>query len=174
MEITLTYIISQIFSTLGLICFGLTFSTKKRKTILILSILMSVFYSFEFLFLGSLTGCVIKLIGILRGVWFYFEIKKFNKNLIVSLLFIELLTVVFGILTWKSVLLSLIPIGANMIYAYALWQKNNKVYKVLTFTVSALWIGFSVLIKSLVGVVSRIIILCLQFVQFMLDITKKN
>lgn len=169
-----TFLFSQICSGVGLIFFALTFLSRDRNKILFLSILMAVFYSLEYLLLGSVTGCVVKIIGIVRGVWYFLELKRYNKNSLVSMLTIEILTVFLSIITWKSVEFSLLPMLANIIYAYALWQKNNKVFKVLTVLTSCLWLIFSFYIGSIVGAVSRSIIVSVQFIIFMFDITKKN
>lgn len=168
------YILSQICSFVALIFFALTFATKRKNTILQYSVLMALFYSLEYLLLGSLTGFLVKLIGVFRGIWYYFELKIKGENSHISLILVVVLTIVSAIFTWKSVTLTLIPVIANLLYAYALWQKDSKKLKIISFFVSCLWIVFSFYVNSIVGVISRIIILIVQFILFMFDIRKND
>lgn len=158
------YLLSQLCVLVAVIFFSATYLTKNHNKILLFTSIAALFYGLEYLLLGSLTGFVLNLIAILRGVFFFLE-NRYKKNAsIFSLIGIEVLILLLGVLSWKSLAMSLIPIIANLLFTYAVWQKNNNVYRVISFMYSACWILFNIILLSVLGLVSEIVILIIEIV----------
>ena len=86
-------------------------------------------------------------VAIIRNLLF----SKYQKNkLNLSLIFI--LTLIASSFTFDSCF-CLFNIIATIIYTYALWQTNTKIYKLLGIIVNELMIVYDIYIKSIFGVI---------------------
>ena len=83
------------------------------------------------------------------------DLKKYEW---VSLAFVWLLGVVGAVITWNGIL-GTFAIVAGMIYAYSIWQKNDKVYDVLGIFACVFLIIYNVFIGSLFGVIMETILM---------------
>lgn len=171
---TLEYILSQICVLVAVIFFSATYFTKSHNKVLLLTSIAALFYGLEYLLLGSLTGFVLNLIAIVRGLVFFLEKKLKNKNSVISFVIIEILIIVFGVLTWKSVCISLLPIIANVLFCYAVWQNNNFVFRIMSLIYSGIWITFNIILMSVLGIITEIAILIVEIAGFALYLRGKT
>ena len=164
MELTTTYILSQIFTVVSYIFMAATYFTKDRKTILILSFMVVITNGIAFIFLNAYSGLAMCVVAILRNIIFLFgerenkKTDKMTKEDIIVLIGLYIISIVLGIFTYNGVL-SLLSIIGTMLYTYSVCQKNTKVYKILGIPVSALWICYNIYILSIFGVILESIML---------------
>lgn len=164
MELTLTYILSQVFIILNYIFLIITYQLKDRNKILFFNICSLTSAGLSYICLSAYTGIAMVIISILRNILFLFNEKKngisknITKNDIYMLIVIYILTIVFAIFTYTD-FLSLMSVFATMLYTYSVWQKSTKVYKRLGAPISLIWIIYNIYIKSLFGIILEIILM---------------
>ena len=154
MELTVIYVCSQIAVILTYIFFIVTYQVKKRKTILILSMLANVWLGISYFLLSAWAGVVTSIIAIVRSLVFVKFIKedKTNKTDIIILIIFGVIILTSGIITYDG-LLSLLPVFATIVYTYAVWQKDTQIYKQIGALVSVIWIAYNIYVESILGVV---------------------
>lgn len=147
MNLTFSYIMSQILVIVYYIIYSSTYHLKDNNKILKLGIIATVISAISYVFLNAYTGMAMCIVAIIRNLLFTKD-KKSVKNLII----IIILTIFSSIFTFNSYF-CLFNIIATIIYTYALWQKNTKLYKLLGIIVNGLMIIYDVYIKSVFGVI---------------------
>ena len=161
MELTLTYILSQVFIILNYILLVISYQSKNRKHILMINIASLTSACISYIFLNAKTGIAMAIVSIIRNIIFIFnneENNKITKKDIRILLFIYSLCIILAILTYETPL-SLMSVFATMLYTYSVWQKSTKVYKWLGAPISLIWIIYNIYIKSLFGIILEIILM---------------
>ena len=164
MNLSLPYIISQILVIVYYLIYSYTFHLKDNKKILIVGIIATIVSSISYLLLNAYTGMAMCFIAIIRNLLF----SKYQKNkLNLSLIFI--LTLIASSFTFSS-WFCLFNIIATIIYTYALWQTNTKIYKLLGIIVNGLMIVYDIYIGSIFGVV----LISIAFVNSSVGFVKEN
>ena len=162
--ITQQYIISQIIIVISYTCLALTYCIKRRKIILILSFLANFTNACAYLLLGAFTSASMCAISIGRDLIFIIDeklngkSKKTTKKDVLILIGIYIVAIISIIITfngWKSLIYAL----ASMLYTYSIWQKNNKIYKVLGIPCHILVVIESICIKSVMTIILQIVVL---------------
>ena len=116
----LTYLLSQICVILAVLFLGSTYLIKNKKIILFLTIMMSIFYGLQYLFLNAITGVFMNIVSIIRSIWFYINAKNKKKNSIIVLIVLFIIIIILELLSFKNIF-SLLPMIATMIFTYSLW-----------------------------------------------------
>ena len=164
MELTLTYILSQVFIIFNYIFLIITYQLKDRNKILLFNICSLMSAGLSYVCLSAYTGIAMVIIAILRNVLFIINEKKngisknITKNDIYMLIVIYILTIIFAMFTYDG-FFSLMSVFATALYTYSVWQKNTKVYKWLGAPISIIWIIYNIHIKSLFGIILEIILM---------------
>ena len=164
MEITIQYIISQIFIIISYIILASTYHRKDRKSILILNFLGQVSFVIAYIALGAWTGLSMTVVSMLRNIIFIIDENKngqrnnMNKIDVVVLIVMWMISIISAIFTYQG-FFSLLPVLATMIYTYAVCQKNIKTYKLLGIVTELLWTGYNLYIKSIFGILLETIML---------------
>ena len=70
MEITIQYIISQIFTIISYIFLALTYQVKNRKTVITFNLLAQVSFIVAYILLGAWSGLAMVFVAIVRNVIF--------------------------------------------------------------------------------------------------------
>lgn len=161
------FILSQICAIIAMMILGLTYIIKNKKQILFLCIFSSTMYALQYFLLCAYTGTIINILGIVRAVWFYLTKKQGRENTLTSLIILDLMFVLGTIVTWDGTL-SLLPCISLLIFTYATWHEDVKMYKWLVLPVSALWIIYNALVGSIVGWISESILLVVGIVGLLL------
>ena len=164
MDMSFTYILSQILVIVYYLIYSSTFHLKDSKKILILGIIATIISSISYLLLTAYTGMAMCFVAIIRNLLFTKE-----KNSSFNLILIFLLTVAASIFTYESYF-CLFNIIATLIYTYALWQKNTRIYKLLGILVNGLMIIYNIYIKSILGVV----LISIAFISSIAGYLKEN
>lgn len=174
MQITLNYVLSQIFSLLCFACFGITFFSKNQKNIRFLGILMNVFQAISYMFLNAVSGYATLIIAIIRNLIFF----KLNKQeyttsyklLLFGLLFVIVVT---GAITYTDIF-SLLPTLALILYTIGVWQKSPKVYKLLSIPNCLCWIIYNLSVASVVASIDEFVMLILSIIGYYKEIKPKR
>lgn len=164
MSLTIPYILSQILVIIYYLIYSYTFHLKDNNKILIFGVIATIISSISYILLNAYTGMAMCFIAIIRNLLF-----KTDKKSTFYLLFILILTVVASIFTFDSYF-CLFNIVATLIYTYAIWQTNTKIYKLLGIIVNGLMIIYDVYIQSILGV----ILISVAFISSLLGFFKEN
>ena len=136
MEITVTYVFSQIFTILMYILLAISYYAKNRKSVLILGFLSVIANGIAYILLKAYTGLAMCIVALIRNMIFLFdERKNINKDIItkkdiIILIILYLISIISAIFTYDGAL-SLLSVFATMIYTFSVWQKDTKRYKLL-------------------------------------------
>jgi len=179
MELTTTYIISQIFAILMYLLLGSTYYLKNRKTVLIINILAMIAQAISFLCLKAYTGLAMDIVAIIRNIVFVIDEKKNGKTeqnakkdiIILALLYV--ITILLSAFTYNG-LPSLFSVLGTFLYTYSVWQKNNNTYKLLGIPTSMSWIAYNIYVKSIFGIILESIVLICSGIGYILSKRKKT
>lgn len=164
MNLTLTYILSQILVGIYYLIYSWTFHLKDSNKILIVGIIATIISSISYVLLNAYTGMAMCFVAIIRNLLF----TKDKKNTL-NLTLIFILTLIASVFTFDSYF-CLFNIIATLIYTYALWQKDTKTYKLLGIIVNGLMIIYDIYIKSVLGV----IMISMAFISSIVGFAKEN
>lgn len=164
MELSLTYILSQILVIIYYLIYSATFHLKDNNKILIYGIMATIISSISYVLLNAYTGMAMCFVAIIRNLIF-----TKNKKNVLNLTLIILLTIIASTFTFNSYF-CMFNIIATLIYTYALWQKNTKTYKLLGIIVNGLMIVYDVYIKSILGV----LLITIAFINSIIGFLKEN
>lgn len=179
MEITTTYIISQVFAILMYVLLASTYYLKSRKAVLIINILSMIAQAISFIYLKAYTGLAMDIVAIIRNIVFMIDEKKNGKReqntkkdvIILALLYI--ITILLSIFTYNG-LPSLFSVLGTFLYTYSVWQKNTNTYKLLGIPTSVSWIAYNIYIKSIFGGILESIVLVCSGIGYLLGRKKLN
>ena len=174
MELTIKYILSQFFTITMYLILVLSYQSKKRSHILVLSLLSQVTCGIAYILLEAYTGLAMCIIALIRDVIFMIDENKngkrdfITKKDVIFLIILYLLMIISTVFTYQG-LYSLLSVIATMIFTYSIWQKNTKVYKLLGIPVGTFWILYNLYVKSIFGVILESALLIASIVGFIRD-----
>lgn len=123
MEITIQYIISQIFTAISYILLASTYHAKNRRNVLILSCISQIMFIFAYAFLGAWSGLAMVIVALIRNIIFMIDEDKngkrehMNRLDIIILVVLYIISIISAIFAYEG-FFSLLPIFATMIYTY--------------------------------------------------------
>lgn len=170
---TITYIISQIFTILGIILLGSSYLCKNKREILILTLLSSICYGGHNFLLGAITGVAMNIVTIIMNVWLYINEKNKKQTSLKFLFTICIITIILGTISYQNIF-SLLPIIASLLFTYSIWQNNNKVYRCIGLLTSVMWISYNTYLNSIMGIFSEVILAGFKVVGVIKAISNKS
>lgn len=179
MEITTTYILSQVVTIFVYIFLSLTYCVKSRKLILAFSFTSNFLNAVAFILLGAYTSSAMCAISIFRDIIFIIDEKingksdKITKKDVAILAFVYGLCAISIIYTFKGPL-TLLYATASMLYTFSIWQKNNKLYRFLGIPITLIVIADSIIIKSVFGALLQGVVLITSIAGFVSRSEKKD
>ena len=174
MELTPTYIISQIFTIIMYILLGITFYVKERKAVLILNFIATISIAIAYILLGAWTGLAMSIVVIIRNIIFLLDERKngkrenINKKDIIILVVLYAISLISAVFTYTGPL-SLLSVAATMLNTYSVWQKDIKIYKLLGSPTSMLWILYNIYIMSVFGIILESVLLICSVTGYILE-----
>lgn len=178
MELTTSYIISQI---LTIIMYGLlawSYYAKDRKMVLVLSFLSLIANAVAYILLHAYTGLAMCIVALIRNVLFLIDEKKNGKREntekkdIIILILLYVISIVSAVFTYEGIF-SLLSVAATMLYTYSVWQKKTIVYKLLGIPIGILWVLYNLYVVSFFGVILEGVLLICSITGYILE-RKKN
>ena len=151
MEISITYIISQIFTILTYGLLAISYYGKSRKNVLIISFLSVAANTIAYILLNAYTGVAMCIVALIRNIIFLIderrngESDKIYKKDIVILIILFGISIISSIFTYNG-FYSLLVVFGTMIYTYSVWQKKTSVYKILGIPTEFLFVLYNIYI----------------------------
>jgi hypothetical protein len=164
MDITIYYILSQIFIIINYALLIITYQLKSKKNIILFNGIGLIATAISFALLSAWSGVATSIIALIRNVIFIYNEKncKNESNVdykdIVVLIIVYLVLLLSLLITYTNIW-SVLPVLTTMVYTYSIWQKDIKIYSILGVAVSVLSITYSIYIFSLCGVLLESIML---------------
>ena len=166
------YIIIQLIGLLAFIISLIAYHKNDKEKILFYMILSSTLNLIHYLLLGAYSGCITKIISILRDS---FIILKSKNKILSSNIFLIIFLVIYlitAIFTYNSIW-SILPIIAASIYIIYIWNGNTLTIKKTAFFCYFLWLFYNIFVFSIAGIISNIISIISTFIAIK-KINKKN
>lgn len=179
MEITIKYIISQIFTIIG---YGLTTSTyhmKKRKAVLMLNFWSKFSFAIAYILLGAWSALAMIGVALIRNTVFMIDENKNGKRAsinildVIMLIIVYVITIISGIYTSEG-FFSLLPIFATLIYTYSIFQKNIKIYRLLGIPTELCCVCYNFYIKSIFAIILGFIPLISSIIGYIKEVKKEK
>ncbi len=167
MELSITYVFSQILVVLYYLIYSGTFHLKEKNKILLLGSFATLLSAVSYFLLQAYTGIAMCIVAIIRNIWF--NKSKSKKSLII----IYLITILLSVFSYQNIF-SILNILATIIYTYSLWQESTKKYKLLGIVVNGLMIVYDIYIKSVMGVLFMIISFVSSIIGYCKEKNKKQ
>ena len=167
MDLSMTYIFSQILVVVYYLLYSGTFQLKEKNKILFLGIFATLLSALSYFLLQAYTGIAMCFVAIIRNIWFS---KSKSKR---SLIIIYLITLLLSLFTYQNIF-SILNILATVIYTYSLWQDSIKKYKLLGIIVNGLMIIYDACIKSIMGVVFMLVSFISSIIGYYKERNKKR
>ena len=174
MELSVTYVASQVFTIIMYALLAITYYVKNRKAILILNLISLIANGLAYVLLNAYSGLAMCIIALVRNIVFLVDKKRngktdeiYKKDVIILIL-VYIACIISAVVTFEG-FLSLLSIFATMVYTYSVWQKKTKVYKFLGIPVGILWVAYNFYVKSIFGVILEGILLICSVTGYMLE-----
>ena len=157
------YIVSQVAGFIAFILSLISYHRKKKSKIFQTMMVANVLDIIHYILLGAYSGCITKVIALIRNkiIIIKEKNKKLNNNIVLIILFIIYL--VSGILTYKNIY-SILPIIAAMIYLYFVWNGDALKVKRCAFYCYFLWLIYNICVFSIAGITSNIVSIISTFI----------
>ena len=178
MELTISYILSQVFTIIMYGLLALTYYAKDRKKVLILSFLSLIANGIAYIFLNAWTGLAMCIVALIRNIIFLMDERKngkretINKTDVIILIILYAIAIISAIFTYDG-FLSLLSVFATALYTFSVWQKKTNIYKLLGIPIGILWISYNIYIMSIFGIILEAILLVCSITGYIIE-TKKN
>ena len=163
MNITWTYIWSQIFTVIEYVLLGTTYFAKKRKLVVVLDTFSMLAGIVAYILLGADLGLAMSVVILLANFYYLYDEHRREKNHKLGLRDFVALGVVLAVIAILAVWtydgpLSLLSVAATVLYEISIWQNSTKVYKFLGIPVALCWMLYNGFIFSVAGILSEWII----------------
>lgn len=178
MELTPTYIVSQVFTVIMYILLAMTYYVKDRKRVLIVHFIATVSISIAYILLGAWTGLAMCIVVIIRNIIFLLDEKKngkrdtINKTDIIILIVLYTISIISAVFSYDGIF-SLLSVAATMLNTYSVWQKDIKIYKLLGIPTGILWVLYNTYIMSIFGIILESLLLICSTTGYILE-KRKN
>ena len=171
---SITFIISQVFSALAFAMLVISFYNKKKSKMLAFQVADSLFDGIHFCLLGAFSGGIINFVGMLRSIVFLKKEKHSWLNSIYVFLLFIVLYILICLITYDGII-SLLPTIGVIIFASALWFGTPKTIRFMGVIASVFWLSYDICVRSYVEITTEIILLISTMISMLkLDILKKR
>ena len=149
MEFDIMFIISQVLSLITAIAAIAAEQMKKMKHILITQTLISIIVAISYILLeGGEVGFIVSLIGAAQAIIMYkYDKDKKTPPILLTISFV-IAFLVLSLYGNADKLINYFPALAAVCFAVALTQKDPKLYRILDFSNSVLWLIYDAYILS--------------------------
>ena len=171
MEVTATYIISQIITLILYGILGVSYLQKNRNKVLIFNIVVDILHIVAMLLLKGYSGAAMGVVSLYRDIFLLIYAKKKNNKKIDMFILITsiVLIIILSFITYNGIF-STLSIVATLITTFAIWQKNMKYYKLLGVISSLLWMLYNVFVFSVAGIILELIIFIFSTIGYVKEI----
>ncbi len=179
MELTLPYILSQVFIIINYALLAISYYCKDRKTVLVISFMAVIANGLSYVFLNAYSGLAMCILALIRNIIFLIDEKKngkrdkiYKKDIII-LVILYTIAIISAIFTYEGIL-SLLSVVGTMLYTYSVWQKKTIIYKFMGIPVGISWIIYNVYIMSIFGIILESVLLVSSTMGYILELKEKK
>lgn len=173
MNITWTYIWSQILTVIEYGLLGATYFAKKRKLVVVLDTFSMLAGIAAYVLLGADLGLAMSVVILLANFYYIWdehyeklEAKRRKKHKLIFghqirdyVTLVVVLVVIAALAVWTyDGPASLLSVVATVLYEISIWQNSTKLYKFLGIPVALCWMLYNAFIFSVAGILSEGII----------------
>lgn len=170
----MNFLVAQLMGIIGLIYSITSMYKEDRRTVLILVTITNSFYLLQYSLLHAISGIVITLIAVLRGIIFYYYDKQ-NKNTpaLILLILITLLTII-SIHSYEDIY-SLLTLFAGISYTYGVWQNNLKIFRITALIAPICFIIYNIHVLAYAGSLASLVEAIMALIAIIkIDVLKLN
>ena len=150
------YLISQIVGFVAFLISLFAYHKNKKEKIFKTMILANLLDITHYLLLGAYSGCITKVIALIRNQIIILKEKHKNLNNTIILIILLVVYLISGILTYKN-----------------LWDSDELKVKRIAFYCHFLWLTYNICIFSIVGIISNIVSIISTFIAIHIENRKK-
>lgn len=179
MELTINYILSQVFTIIMYGLLAITYYAKDRRKVLIINFLSLIANGIAYIFLNAWTGLAMCIVALIRNIIFLIDEKKngkrdtINKTDVIILVILYVISIISAIFTYDG-FLSLLSVFATALYTFSVWQKKTSIYKLLGIPIGVLWVSYNIYIMSIFGIILETVLLICSITGYLLERKKQK
>lgn len=167
-------IVAQIIGFFAILSFAISPQQKKKSRVLLFQLIASILYATQYFILGAYTAVATNIADMIKTIVFLNYSKDNKKIPIYYFIIYSIIIIALGIFTINS-LISSIPVIAALLFAYATWQSNMKVYRGINTLVIIMYAIYNLYFGAYVSCIGSIIQLVSAVIAIVrLDIINKN
>lgn len=157
----------QIIGFFAILSFAIAPQQKKKSKVLFFQLIASVLYSIQYFILGAYTAVATNITDMIKTIVFLNYSKNEKKIPIYYFIIYAIVIIILGVFTINSIISS-IPVIAALLFAYATWQNNMKLYRVLNLLVILMYAIYNLYFGAYVSFIGSVI----QFVSSIIAIIR--
>lgn len=172
MDLTL-FIIAQAVGFVSLVLYCISLQARARKTLITMLIFVNTLNSAVYFLLGSVTGAIMSIIGIVKLIIFQiYDLKQ--KNCPVYVMSIFMLAIGINAVLTYSGWYDILAIAEAVVVTYGAWQKNMTITRIGYFISGVLLVVFNLCVSAYTNTLSESIGLVFSVIGIMrLDVIPK-
>lgn len=152
------FLASQIVGVFAFSLYLASYWQKDRRKLLTFSIIECVLFAVQYFLLGSMTGAVINLVGIVRSTSFMYKGKNKFLNSYIMPAIIHALYFLNAIFTWEGII-TIVPTVASFLKCHTLWQNNTKTIRRNGIPIQIMWLIYGIYLNSYVSIFFQIVLI---------------
>lgn len=160
-------IAAQIIGFFAILSFAIAPQQKKKSKVLLFQLIASVLYGIQYFILGAYTAVATNIADMIKTIVFLKYSKDEKKIPIYYFIIYSIVIIVLGVFTINS-FISSIPVIAALLFAYATWQSNLKVYRIINTLVIIMYAIYNLYFGAYVSCIGSTI----QFVSAIIAIVR--
>ena len=177
MELTFSYILSQILTVVEYGLLGASYLAKNRKAVVFLDILSMSTGIIVYILLGADLGMAMSVIILLANFYYLWDenhhnAKERSKLHLRDYIVLAVVLLAIGIVTIFTYdgPLSLLSVAATALYEISIWQKSTKVYKFLGIPVAFCWMSYNGFEQSIFGVLCEAVMFITSIIGYVREL----
>ena len=150
--------VAQAIGFLSLVLSLVSFQMKTRTQILIFQCMASLSCAVSLIMLGGIAGGILDVVAFLRTLVFSLADRYKWAKCKLWLPFYIILIIAVGIITWDPTGIgTLFAIAGTLLSTVALYQKSERLMRIISLFVGPCWIIYSLIYSSAFGALNEII-----------------
>ncbi len=140
----------------------LIFLSNKRERILIFKLISDALWVVNLLLVGGYTGALLNVIGVGRGIVFYYrDKKKWASTLLWPILFIAVTAIspVATLISGKEGWYAILPAIGSIVAVISFYSRLPNFTRYTSFLANGLWLIYNIIIRNYSGIVAGVILL---------------
>ncbi len=180
MEMTFSYILSQILTVAEYGTLGMSYLAKKRIAVVLLDIASMAMGIVVYLLLGADLGLAMSVVVLVANFYYLWDEHDQGRNNKLTLRDYVVLMIVLAAIAGLAILtydgpLSLLSVVATTLYEISIfWQGNTRIYKLLGIPVAFCWMAYNGFVGSVFGVICELAMLVVAIVGYVREVRSKK